>query len=131
MVTAGQLAHAYDLAVSARWRGEEDTAGEFMRWLSAFWVEAATTPETDPVAVSPLGAGGRGIRWYDTAPVVVGRVPGLAGGYLIPQEVAMPPASTWPLATGMGTSAGNVTEAGVDTLLVIRPARHLEGGAVH
>jgi hypothetical protein len=90
MVTAHQLARAYDQAVSARWRGEVAAADGFLRWLAVYWDETVVAPAADPVEVSPLGAAGRGICWYETAPAIVGRVPGLAGGYRVPRESDLP-----------------------------------------
>ena len=71
-------------AVSAHWRGQPGL--QVLEWsLARFW-----SPELPPVpptlldAMSPHGAGGRGIRWYAAGKDVLGYVPGVRGGYRIP-----------------------------------------------
>jgi hypothetical protein len=123
MVTAHQLARAYDQAVSARWRGEVAAADGFLRWLAVYWDETVAMPAADPVEVSALGAAGRGICWYDTQLAIIGRVPGLAGGYRVPRESELPRATSLtvsllfepPVRSAVGEDPGG-------------PARHPDDG---
>ena len=76
MLCAGDLAAGYDRYVSARWRGDDGT-DDFAAWLEAHWTrEAPPEPSDPPCAVSILGGGQAGIRWYERAGAVLGYVPG-------------------------------------------------------
>ncbi|HEY8448517.1 MAG TPA: hypothetical protein VIL01_15555 [Thermomicrobiales bacterium] len=86
---ASDLALAYDTALNAAWRGEDAPAAFFV-WLSAHRCTTIQRPAGPPDAVSPLGAGGRGIAWYDVPGAIVGIIPGLPWCYLIPIG-AVPP----------------------------------------
>jgi len=89
-MTAAQLARAYDRYLAALWRGEDAPA--FAAWLAAHWGPAERPePATLPLALSRLGAGGRGIRWHEAGPQVIGHVPGQARAcYRVPRT-AVPP----------------------------------------
>jgi len=87
---AGALARAYDAHLAAWWRGEADPR-PFAAWLAARWDPETAPPPGQPAALSPLGAGGRGIRWYEAEEAVLGVVPGLAGGYRVPRSEDPPP----------------------------------------
>jgi hypothetical protein len=97
MLSARDLARAYDEYVSAVWRGDVEVA-PFRAWLAAHWVtRPGALPAEPPAAVSPCGGGGRGIRWYETPAGVCGYVPGASGCYLaLPNEA--PPALGRPYA---------------------------------
>jgi hypothetical protein len=82
--SAADLAIAYDRDRVAYWRGESD-GRRFGTWLEDFWRPAVVLPIGPPTAVSVHGGGGRGIAWYDAGAVVVGCVPGRAGGYWVPR----------------------------------------------
>ena len=85
MPAALRLARSYDQAVAASWRGDEAARRAFAAWLAPFWrPDGPPEPGDAPAAVSVLGAGGRGIRWYDAGPAVVGYVPGRGGCYRVP-----------------------------------------------
>lgn len=87
---AAQFARLYDRYLAALWRG--DNVAAFGAWLDAHWAPAEQPePATPPAAMSPLGGGGRGIRWYETATGIVGYVPGFARAcYRIPATVTPP-----------------------------------------
>lgn len=93
------LAHAVDNHVAALWRGEENIDDDFFVWLTSLWSpSAAPEPNGDPSAVSVLGAGGVGIRWYDAGATFVGYVPGRPGGcYRVPSTAALPQAGRAPV----------------------------------
>ena len=71
---ARRLATAYDQYISAVWRGEGAGARAFNRWLAAFWREGPPEPLSPPLAISPHGWAGQGIRWYETPFEVLGYV---------------------------------------------------------
>lgn len=91
MITARQLASAYDLSVASIWRGER-TENTMIAWLGDFRVKSGfTEPETQPDAVSLLGGGGSGIRWYTTSSAVIGCTTGEPHVcYRIPLESELP-----------------------------------------
>ncbi len=92
MLAAIDLARRFDCSVAAGWRGE-DGAANFTDWLSQFRDDALSEPASVPIALSPLGGSGRGIRWYETADAVLGYVRGLEKPicYRVP-KTARPPA---------------------------------------
>src|SRR5215204_6470386 len=72
MITPRQLARAYDLSVASLWRGSSPDE-TLIAWLGRFRIaDAIPEPQSDPEAVSLLGGGGSGIRWYSTPTAVVG-----------------------------------------------------------
>ena len=78
------LALSYLRWVSACWRGDR-LAPVFVTQLGACWHPALPPkPAGRPDAISPHGAGGRGIHWYHTDKEVLGYVPGATGGYQVP-----------------------------------------------
>jgi hypothetical protein len=87
---ARALAHAYQQAIGAYWRGESEL--ELLdRLLSETQIlRAPSMPPWAPDAFSPHGAGGRGISWYAIDGEVLGYVPGLSGSYRVPLS-AIPP----------------------------------------
>jgi hypothetical protein len=91
MVTARQIARAYDLSVASLWRGEAPD-DSLIAWLGRYrTAEALQEPQTAPEAVSLLGGGGSGIRWYSTPTAVVGFATGHpAVCYRIPVETELP-----------------------------------------
>jgi hypothetical protein len=109
MITAPQLARAYDLSVASLWRGE--AADELLiAWLGRFRAaDAPPEPRTAPDAVSLLGGGGNGIRWYSTPSAVLGFATGRPGVcYRIPVEAELPK----PRPVGMPESLVPVELAG-------------------
>jgi hypothetical protein len=94
MITARQLARAYDLSVASLWRGEAPDES-LIAWLGRYRVaEAVPEPLTVPEAVSLLGGGGSGIRWYSTPTAVVGFATGHpAVCYRIPVDIELPSAT--------------------------------------
>ena len=93
-LTPRDLAHAVDHHVAALWRGEANIGDDFFVWLTSLWSpSAAPEPTGEPCAVSVLGAGGVGIRWYDAGASFVGYVPGRPGGcYRVPATAELPQA---------------------------------------
>lgn len=91
MITARQLARAYDLSVASLWRGEAPNES-LISWLDRFRVlDAVPEPQTAPEAISLLGGGGSGIRWYSTPTAVVGFAQGQPGVcYRVPVEAELP-----------------------------------------
>jgi hypothetical protein len=91
MITARQLARAYDLSVASLWRGEAPEES-LIAWLARYRIaEALPEPRTAPEAVSLLGGGGSGIRWYSTPTAIVGFATGHpAVYYRIPVETELP-----------------------------------------
>jgi len=78
------LALSYLRWASACWRGDR-LAPVFATQLGDYWRPALPTmPAYRADAISPHGAGGRGIHWYHTDEEVLGYVPGAAGGYKVP-----------------------------------------------
>lgn len=63
---------------SADRRGEDEAVAAFASWLGSFWDDGPPEPAGPPAAVSPHGAGGRGIRGHGADGAVVGYVPGVA-----------------------------------------------------
>jgi hypothetical protein len=91
-LTPRDLALSVDRHLAALWRGDENIDDDFFRWLTSLW-SPTTVPEptTPPQAVSVLGAGGVGIRWYETRSALVGYVEGRPGGcYRVPTTAAPP-----------------------------------------
>jgi hypothetical protein len=91
MITARQLARAYDLSVASLWRGDAPDES-LIAWLARYRIaEAPPEPRTAPEAVSLLGGGGAGIRWYSTPTAVIGFATGHpAVCYRIPNEAELP-----------------------------------------
>jgi hypothetical protein len=91
MITPRQLARAYDLSVASLWRGDAPDES-LIAWLGRFRVaDSVPEPQTAPEAVSLLGGGGSGIRWYSTPTAVVGFATGHpAVCYRIPVESVLP-----------------------------------------
>ncbi len=72
MITARQLARAYDLSVASLWRGDAPDES-LIAWLGRYrTAEPVPEPQTAPEGVSLLGGGGSGIRWYSTPTAVIG-----------------------------------------------------------
>ncbi|MDQ3227663.1 MAG: hypothetical protein M3Q50_13660, partial [Chloroflexota bacterium] len=71
--------------ISARWRGEDETADTFASWIEAHWTgQAPSEPDDPPEGASVLGNAGAGIRWYARGGYVFGYAsPGSQGCYRI------------------------------------------------
>ncbi len=83
-LAARSLALIYLRAVSACWRGDP-WGREEMCPLDRYWMpDLPPVPRALPDAESPHGAGGRGIRWYESGRDIFGYVPGVRGGYRVP-----------------------------------------------
>jgi len=91
MITARQLARAYDLSVASIWRGERPET-TLIAWIGDFRVtDGVKEPDSKPDAVSLLGGGGSGIRWYNTEAAVIGCTTGAPQVcYRIPLEADLP-----------------------------------------
>lgn len=90
MLTAEDLKRVYAAYTSARWRGEPAEA-ILEHWFGVHWVETSPCePETDAAAVSPHGAGGRGIYWHECGSAVLGFAPGRSGCYVVKQTESLP-----------------------------------------
>lgn len=84
---AREMALGYLHYASASWRGEP-IAPIFATRLAAYWQpELAGEPARVPDAFSPHGGGGRGIAWYHRDDEVYGYVPGVVGGFRVPDAV--------------------------------------------
>jgi hypothetical protein len=95
MTTARELARACDLAMAARWRGEDAAAEAFTVWLEAYWWPGGPVePLEPPAAMSVLGGAGTGVRWHERGGALLGYVRGRRGCFCVPVEVAPPPVST-------------------------------------
>ena len=93
MTSAVQLARRYDQYLAAVWRGDDASLRPFVTWLAGFWNDAPDPPAATPAALSPLGAGGRGIVWYETPTRILGYAAGVPDRcYQIPRAQALPPA---------------------------------------
>src|SRR5215218_6895261 len=80
MLSARTFAVLYDLHLAAVWRGDQPS-GAFGNWLEARWCESnLPEPEGFPAALSLLGGGGAGIRWYECDGALVGFVRGRSRG---------------------------------------------------
>lgn len=90
MITARDIARFYTQSVCAYWRGDNEFLGELDGWLARFWTDCPVKPVTNPAAVCPHGAAGRGIHWYDTRSGVLGYVPGEFRCYHIPPAAVLP-----------------------------------------
>jgi hypothetical protein len=87
LTLAGQEARDLALAClryeSACWRGE--SARDFAMRLGSYWKpQMPPAPMTEPDAVSPHGAGGRGISWFEKSGEILGYIAGRRSGYRIP-----------------------------------------------
>jgi nitroimidazol reductase NimA-like FMN-containing flavoprotein (pyridoxamine 5'-phosphate oxidase superfamily) len=89
-------------------------------------------PAGPPDAVSPHGAGGQSIRWYEVVGEVRGYVPGQAGGYRVPQDALTPAALDFLFVDPMpvvgvseadGSAGASVSQP---TTLSVLPAAALE-----
>jgi hypothetical protein len=91
-LTTRDLALIVDQHVAALWRGDENVDHAFFSWLASWWRSSETpAPSTPPSAVSVLGAGGVGIRWYETPAGSLGYVESRPNGcYRVPTS-AVPP----------------------------------------
>ena len=87
---ARALAHAYQQAIGAYWRGESELESVDKLLGGTQILRAPSMPPWTPDAFSPHGAGGRGISWYAIGGEVVGYAPGLSGRYRVPLS-AIPP----------------------------------------
>ncbi len=97
-----ELARDYDRFISARWRGEDETADTFASWIEAHWTgQAPSEPEDPPEGASVLGNAGAGIRWYARGGYVFGYAsPGSEGCYRIATtEIAPALTAPWDLET--------------------------------
>lgn len=94
MITARQLASAYDLSVASIWRGERPEA-TLIGWLGEYRVQnEMIQPEGKPDAVSLLGGGGAGIKWYTTPTGVIGCTTGTPQVcYKVPLNAELPRAT--------------------------------------
>jgi hypothetical protein len=91
MTTAHELAGLYDLAMAARWRGEDAAAEVLVAWLEArWWAGGPAEPAEPPAATSVLGGAGAGVRWYPRGGAFLGYVCGRRGCYCVPADAALP-----------------------------------------
>jgi hypothetical protein len=91
MASARELAALYDRSLAALHRAGGDGVAAFLLWLVDFWDEELAEPAAPPTAVSLSTPTGDGVRWYESAGVVLGCVGGdPAGCYRIP-TTAEPP----------------------------------------
>jgi hypothetical protein len=90
-LTSRELALTVDRHLAAVWRGEESQEDEFFRWLTSLWTTSSPPePVSPPSAVSVLGAGGGGIRWYQRDAMFIGYVDGQSGCYRVPANATPP-----------------------------------------
>jgi hypothetical protein len=110
-----ELALGYLRYASADWRGDP-AAPIFGVRLGAYWrPELPQAPPTTPDAISPHGAAGRGIRWYQCGDEVIGYVPGTHCGFEVPAAAIhrlVRCAPVWPSERQTGArQAGSRTSA--------------------
>jgi hypothetical protein len=87
---ARAVADGYLRSIAACWRGEPAWQA-FERALERCWSPTMPpVPPSSPDAVSPHGAGGRGIDWFETGRDVLGYVPRVRGGYRVPIDAIVP-----------------------------------------
>lgn len=99
MITAAELATAYDRYVAALWRGESEEVRRFGAWLKGCWELGSPEPSTPPAAISALGGAGASIRWHEAPAdcLVLGYIPGvLHRCYRIPNTAVVPVLSPYP-----------------------------------
>lgn len=115
MLTARDLERVYATYTSASWRG--DPAGQLLEtWMRLHWVEETSKrPDSDPAAVSPHGAGGRGIFWYEGSTTIFGFVPGTSGCYVFKRSEPVPVVA--PLRPAQATPPAR-----------LRPVAHFQSG---
>lgn len=89
--TAHDAALGYDHCIESYWRGESDGCA-FCEAFADYWRPVVERVDGPPQAVSPLGAGGRGLAWRAAKGVIVGIVQGGTAGYQIPEGAEMPTA---------------------------------------
>ena len=90
MLTADDLSDLYDSYTSALWRGDAASLS-LEQWLHRHWSnQTPRLPAVTPAAVSPHGAGGRGIHWYESSSVILGLIPGKSGCYLVERSEQAP-----------------------------------------
>jgi hypothetical protein len=91
MLTARQIARAYDLSVASFWRGD-GADDPLLSWLGRFQsTERLPEPAVNPEAVSLLGGGGAGIRWYTTSTEILGFTAGHPPVcYRVPVDTVLP-----------------------------------------
>ena len=91
------LARAYDAFISARWRGDDESADAGTTWFEAHWTkQAPPEPDDPPDAASVLGAAGHGIRWYARGGLVLGYAGQAGGCYQVAPDEAVPaPRDPW------------------------------------
>lgn len=92
-ISPQELARVYDRFISARWRGEDETADTFATWIEAHWTgQAPREPDGPPEGASVLGNAGAGIRWYARGGFVFGYAsPRSQGCYRIATTETVPP----------------------------------------
>lgn len=91
MTTAQELARACELAMAARWRGDDAAADLFAVWLEAhWWPGGPAEPAESPAAISVLGGAGAGVRWHARAGSLRGYVRGRRGCYFVPGDDSPP-----------------------------------------
>jgi hypothetical protein len=115
MTTPQELARVCDLAIAARWRGEDEAADLFTDWLEAYWWPGGPEePAAPPAALSVLGGAGSGLRWHARGGVVLGYVRGRRGCFCIPSDAAPPvvPTIRQPCATDSAQFVGTMPPPG-------------------
>ena len=120
-----KLAQDYDRFISARWRGEDETADSFASWIEAHWTgQAPLEPDDPPEGASILGNSGAGIRWYARGGYVFGYAsPGSQGCYRIAAtETAPSLTAPWDQEPGL--------RPGSDRVLQQAPVRGAESRVV-
>jgi len=92
MTSAVQIASQYDRCFATLWRGDGTTVNALEAWLKPFWTEEyQPEPAAKPDAVSVFGGSGNGIRWFETATLILGYVPGcLDRCYKVPRSATIP-----------------------------------------
>lgn len=103
MVSAQDVASAYNRYISACWRGDAPKA-DLGRWLEAYRRNARPPADCSPAACSPHAAGGRGIAWFDTATHVIGVTGDGAESFAVPVEAAIPPLSEGSATDAVGAA---------------------------
>lgn len=124
-ISPQELARVYDRFISARWRGEDETADTFATWIEAHWTgQAPLEPDDPPEGASVLGNAGAGIRWYARGGFVFGYAsPRSQGCYRIAATETVPPLiAPWDREAARSRGHDRIVHYGTASAVIAEPA---------